>query len=278
MVKLDEIKTWEKLNSPSVNSGKIPALIKELNIAYSSQILDELCWECIYHQNSLYEVTFAAVPYLIDFCESTNNKGHKLDLFLNLGVILCELDRNENLLYDTFKNSKYDKETIKDIIETFKISFEKLKSIATSLFDFIIEKEEIKKRYFLASLAVAHKNFKMAKVFSVYSENEEYICNCPKCNEEFYLWNVEEKLILYTDDPVFNKNQEEFLIQEKLQENIKSSHIITENNNLEWLTFYIEKFNIFSLKSIVNYLFGEIDCPKCKSRFEVFDAISQQFT
>ena len=261
------------MESPYENSGDIPVLTEQLRRTYSEKILDEICWEYIYHQHSLYEVTFATFPYLVDFCEMTKDAGFKLKTFLNLGVILSELDTDDILLTQTFANSKIEKEITKSIIASFKISFQKLKQIGISLFETIVKKDEIEKRYFLSAIPVANENFKVAKVFSTFIENDEYLCSCPECNTEFYLWNKDDKLVLYTDDPVFDKKQEGFPVVPKSSIDVQPSEIISSDNNFEWLTFYIDKLKIDSLKSIVNYLFGEIKCPECTKKFNVFNAI-----
>jgi len=278
MLKLTDIDTWTKLTSPYDNSRDIPVLIEQLEKTYSEKTLDEICWEYIYHQQSLYEVTFAAFPYLLDFCETATDFSFKLKAFINLGLILSELDADDILLTQTFDNSNLDTTVIEDIVESFKASFQKLKQIGKSLFETVIKKDESEKRCFLSAIAVANENFKVGKVFSTFMENDEYMCSCPECDTEFYLWNKEEKLVLYIQDPVFDKKQVGFPVVPKSSVDIRPSEIILSDNNFEWLTFYIDKLKINSLKSIVNYLFGQINCPECGDKFNIFNAITDPLT
>ena len=272
MLNLTDLDRWSQLNSPFGNSEDVPTLINQLENTYSEEVLDEICWEYIYHQGSLYQVTFAALPYLIDICEKSANLNFKLKAFSNIGVIIAELDSEDILLTQTFEKSTLDKSIVSDIIETFKQSFQKLENIGLSLFKFILEQDEIEKRYFLITLAALNKKFKVAKVFLTFIYNDEYICVCPKCNNDLYLSNEDDTLVMYIDDPVFNTNQEKFLIQPR-----SSTQIIDEKNKLandfEFLTFYINKLKINSLEHIVNYLFSETKCPICETEFQIFEAI-----
>lgn len=272
MLKLIDLDEWSKLNSPFGNSEVVTALIKQLENTYSEEILDEICWEYIYHQGSLYQVTFATLPYLINICEKSTDLNFKLKSLSNIGVIIAELDLEDSLLTQTFEKSTLDKSIVIDIIESFKQSFQKLERISLSLFEFILKQEETEKRYFLITLAVINKKFKVAKVFLTFIYNDEYICVCPKCNNDLYLSNENDSLVMYIDDPVFNTNQETFLIQPK-----SPIQIIDEKNKLssdfEFLTFYINKLKINSLKNIVKYLFSETKCPICQKEFQIFEAI-----
>ena len=278
MLKLTDIDTWTKLTSPFENSRNIPVLIEQLAKTYSEKTLDEICWKYIYHQQSLYEVTFATFPYLVDFCETATGDSFKLKAFINLGLILSELDADDILLTKTFSNCKLDIDLTKGIIESFKVSFQKLKQIGKSLFETVVKSEENEKRCFLSAIAVANGNFKVGKVFSTFMENDEYMCSCPECDTEFYLWNNEDKLVLYIEDPVFDKIQVGFPVVPKSSVDIQFSEIISSENNFEWLTFYINKLKIDSLKSIINDLFGEINCPECSKKFNIFNAIVDPLT
>jgi hypothetical protein len=275
MLRLTDTDTWAILEGPFNHSRDLPVLIEQLGQTYSEKILNEICWEYMYHQGSLYEATFATFPYLVDLCEKVNDKNFKLQIFLNLGGILSELDAEDTILVQTFAGSKIDKNIVVDIIISFKEYFERLNSIGISLFETIIQKDETEKRCFLGTIAAANKNFKVAKIFWAFIENEEYMCSCPKCDTEFYLENKDDdRLILYTADSFFDKKVEGFLIVPKPSVDTLPHEMILAKNNFEWLVFNINRLKIESLKSIINYLFGEAKCPKCAQDFEIFKGIT----
>jgi hypothetical protein len=274
MLPLTDLDIWKQLENPYGNSVEIPSLIERLENSFSLEILDEICWEYIYHQNSLYEATFATIPYLISICEKSDDPNYNMTTFFNIGVILSELDVTGRLLSQTFAKSAVDKKIVDAIIASYVKAFEKLKTIGHNLFDIVTEMDEDDKRCFLAALATAYERYDVAKVFSTYSGNDEYMCTCPDCGSEFYLWNKGNRLILYLQDPVFNEEQPGFSITPIPFSEFPSIQNITTTNHFEWLCFFIDHLEIQSLKPVIGYLFGETECPECNGNFNVFEAVS----
>ncbi|MCW3465894.1 hypothetical protein [Chitinophaga nivalis] len=273
MLTLDNIAIWEKLDSPFEDAAQVPGLLAQLEQTASGEILDEICWEHIYHQQTVYEVTFAAVPYLIQFCETSQDPDYKLHIYLNLAVILATLDPEDQLLHNIFANSACDPAAVATIIASYQQAFGQLKPIGQSLFEVVMEKEETEKRYFLAALAVAHKNFPIAYLFSTFIENEEYMGSCPHCDTEFFLWNQEEKLVLYKTDPVFDKTQTGFPVIPRSADKLQPTAVISADNDCGWLTFYADKLQADTLQPLIPYLFGEASCPACHQSCDIADAI-----
>lgn len=267
MLNLADLATWEKLESPFENSQEIPTLIGRLTNSFSIEILNEICWEYIYHQNTLYEATIATVPHLVAICEKAEDRNYRMATFINLGAILCELDADDLYLSQIYDDSKINPETVGTIMASYKAAFGKLNSIGLSLSDMVPEMDEEDKRYFLAALATANERFDIAKVICTYSGNDEYMCSCPSCDSEFHLWNEQNKLVIYAQDPVFNKNQPGYPVTPRSQDK-------PADDRFEWLMIHIDKLEIHSLKPIIGYLFGEAQCPQCNTAFGIFPAIS----
>lgn len=272
MLPLTALDTWKQLESYG-NAEEIPALIEELGKSFSSDILNEICWDCIYHQNSLYESTFATITYLIDVCEKSSDPDFRMEAFINIGVILSELDVTGRLLERTFSESRLDKETVNTIVSSFKKSFEHLKPIGQGLLEIVPSMEEEDKRHFLAALATANERYEIAKVFFTYSDNDEYMCTCPDCEEEYYLWNKDDSLIMYIEDPVFNKDQVGHSITPRALRVVPSLEKVSITDHFQWLLYYVNRLDIQSLKPIIGYLFGKVKCPECGGDFEVFDGV-----
>jgi hypothetical protein len=273
MLPLTSLDTWKQLESYG-NAEEIPALIEELDKNFSAETLNEICWDNIYHQNSLYESTFATIPYLIEICEKSSDPNFRMEVFINVGVILAEVDVTGRLLEQTFSKSTIDKKTVNSIIASYKHAFERLNAIGESLLDIVPEMDEGDKRHFLAALATAGERYEVAKVFFTYSDNDEYMCACPDCASEFYLWNKDNSLIMYTEDPVFHKDQTGYSITPKAFSVVTSPERIASTNHFEWLLYYVNRLDIQSLKPIIGYLFGEAICPECGGEFEVFDGVA----
>lgn len=267
MLNLADLATWEKLESPFENAQEIPALIEQLTNSFSIDILNDICWEYIYHQNALYQSTIATVPYLVAICEKAEDHNYRMATFINLGAILCELDTEDLYLSQLFDDSDIDPETVKTIMASYRDAFKKLNGIGASLFDMVPEMDEEDKRYFLAALATAHERYDIARVISTYSGNDEYMCSCPSCDSEFHLWNEQDKLVMYAQDPVFNKDQPGYPITPRSQDK-------PGDERFDWLVTQIDKLEIHSLKPIAGYLFGEARCPQCNTLFDIFPAVS----
>lgn len=255
------------------NAEEIPALIEELDRSFSTEILNEICWDCIYHQNSLHESTFATLPYLIDICEKSSDPDFRIEAFINIGVILSELDVTGRLLDQTFSETRLDKETVNVIVSSFKKSFGHLNPIGQGLLEIVPSMEEEDKRHFLAALATANKRYEIAKVFFTYSDNDEYMCSCPDCESEYYLWNKDNSLIMYTEDPVFNKDQTGYSVTPSTLSVVTSLEKISITDHFAWLLYYVNRLDIESLKLIVGYLFGKVKCPECGDDFAMFDGV-----
>lgn len=264
---------WKQLETPYGAPEEIPALIEELKNSFSTETLNEICWEYIYHQNTLDELTFATIPYLIAICEKSSDQDFKMEAFINIGVILSEMGIDGSLLFETFEKSTLDKEIVNDIVDSYNKTFKRLHVIGESLFDKVPEMDEGDKRHFLAALATANERYDVAKVFCTYSDNDEYMCSCPECDGEFYVWNKDNKLILFIEDPVFNKEQPGYSITPRPLRVVSLLEKVSITNHFEWLLFYINRLDIQSLKPIIGYLFGESKCPECEGDLDVFNGV-----
>ncbi|MFV0469099.1 MAG: hypothetical protein ACK5MK_09265 [Dysgonomonas sp.] len=273
MLNLNDINEWKKLDSPFDNSEDIPSLIEKLKQTFDKEILNELTSEYMYHQGSLYGVTFATFPYLIEISESTINQDYRLETLISLSVILSEFG-GKTELKSIFLNSKCKKETIEDIIKSFENSSQKLHPIALSLMEFIETREEYEKKYFLLALAVANEIYQVSTIFWRYAESDEFECCCPNCKDIMLISKDSKKdeFFLHKEYP-FEKNATKFTIEPKIIDKSNFSERISFDKNIQWLNYYIEKFNIKSLKTVIKYIFGNTNCPNCNTKFKIFDNI-----
>ncbi|BAP31482.1 uncharacterized protein CHSO_2445 [Chryseobacterium sp. StRB126] len=272
MLPLTEISQWKKLSSAFNNSEEIPELLQKLSETFDIDLMIEITTEYISHQMSLYEVTFAVFPYLIELIEKTEDHEFKLETFLYTMAMFSEYGGDEEMDF-IFLDSKCDPEKIVEIKNTFNNSFGKLNQIAVLLELDILKKDEYDKRHFLTALAVSNRIFEVSSVLWRYSENEEYICTCPSCGESLTLWNENDRLVQYKEDPVFVKDQEKFSVEPAVLSKAEYSKAIISEKNYQWLSYYIDKFEVESLRVIINYLFGKTICGYCYTKFEIFENI-----
>ncbi|MBG6130343.1 hypothetical protein IWQ47_001574 [Aquimarina sp. EL_43] len=261
MIRLDELHIWKKLSSPYGNSEVIPSLIDKLSKTLDKKIVDELIWEHIYHQGSVYENTLATVPHLLKIIEKSDNIEFNLDIIASLGVVLIDLD---NILYleQIFKEHNLDEKEKNSIQITFIDAMEKFKSLVNDYARNTEVLDEESKRFYLIAFLVSIKRHKEAEIFKTFNINDEYIFVCPNCEEETFLWNEENVLNAYSRDPTTNKNQEKLRI------------VLNESNvSLKWLEKPIGIMNINSLKPLIKYFKGDINCHSCNKTHNVFTGI-----
>lgn len=268
MISLDDKNRWQSLSSCG-EAGKLPDLILQLLATPSIALLDEICWEHIYHQNTLYQTTIATIPHLLDLAKSnTTNQDLCLHLFLNVGIILTELDVKEEYLKAIIDDGELSPDFRQEIKTAFDVALPEFKWLGESLLPLVKNKDEATKRYFLAAWTVVDAKYAMGKLFVTYSGNDEYMAVCMHCEQEHYLWREEGRLNLYKSDPVFNKKQPSYSIN--LAYTTNDHQLLAD---FQWLHKMSNLLGIASLHSLLPYFFGSFECPKCACENEVFKAI-----
>ncbi len=272
MIPLEE-KYWKNFSSPYGDSSELPTLLKKLDSNYTEELSNEIFWEYIYHQNTLYQSTIASFPYLFKIITKEENKSIRLDGYISLGVIIAELDENEVYLNNIIEDNTYklDNQTKEVLYISFQKSYKEFKNLLPKLINEAKNLSEEEKRYFLAVIALCKGNSLIAKIFILFNGNDEYMSICPNCNSELYLWNEENRLNVYIEDPVFNKNQTPFEIIPKNIDRKKAT--IQSDNYQEWMIAYIDLLEIDSLKEIITFLFGDTICPNCKVKYSIFTSV-----
>lgn len=265
MLKLEKIDIWEKLSSPYGNSEKIPALLSELSKNNDKKIADELLWEYIYHQGSVYENTFTTFPHLLKIACESDNTTFKLDIIISLGIVLVDYDETSGL-ENIFEGSLLTTKTQEIIREAFLKTFQEFKEVIANSFAEANILEEEDKRFLLATYLVTIHKHTEANIFINFSGNDEYVFICPYCKEETFLWNEDNILNAYVKDPVFHKEQK-----------IHNIDIENLSSELAWFEDLVHQINITSLKPLLPYFKGFLACPHCGKVSNVFEGIQNVF-
>lgn len=260
MIKLSELNIWSKLSGPYDNSNEIPSLILKLSETFDKQIADEIIWEYIYHQGTRYQNTLATLPHLLEVIDISNDISFKLDLLISLGIVLVGIEPTN--LNEIIVHNNLDQKTINRIKNAFSKALIDFKNKVINSFIHTQNLDEQEKRYFLATYLVAMRKHKEAEVFIKFSANDEYMFVCTNCQEETYLWNEEGILNAYTKDPVFYKEQS------KIEINLNEG-----NSNLQYLENTINELDINSLKPLLKYFKGTIQCHSCSEKLNVFEGV-----
>ena len=80
MLALDQLHIWQQLDSPYGNSADLPSLLSQITENEDIAIVNEIIWDYIYHQGSVYQNTLATVPHLLATAQNTHNIDLKMEL------------------------------------------------------------------------------------------------------------------------------------------------------------------------------------------------------
>ncbi|WP_143312809.1 hypothetical protein [Chitinophaga eiseniae] len=277
MLTLDD-RAWQFLSGPYGIDESLPEAIAGLKAAYSKELLDDIIWERIYHQNTLYENTFAAIPHLLELVVDSTDAEMQLDMLCNLAVLISE-DYNPPLR-DTIPaeyrdNTNVTPGQIRSIYNDYLLALEQLPALCTTLLPVArAGSEEDDKTYFLAAMAVAYGQRAFARVFIRYNSGEEYIAHCEACGTDTFIWPKEDRLLCFREDPAFHKEQEAFPITPHPDPTPSwESTTITAANSYAWGYHVLSQLDMPTLKDHWPYLFGTASCPDCGESWNVFESI-----
>jgi len=199
MLKLSETNIWKELSSSSSNPEKLPLLLKEFTEHPSKDLFDDIHYY-IYCQETLYQTTFAAFPYLVEACQQTDEEELRWYTLLNIGAMLCELDNEGKHFQQLMHHDTIENKIMENIIQSYLDSFKTFKTIIHSLFDTVLNKDESERKWYITTLAVADDMYQEGKGFGLFAIDEECSCCCPECEAEYYLEKKRNKLKLSDEE------------------------------------------------------------------------------
>ncbi|WP_409178853.1 hypothetical protein [Brevibacillus fortis] len=266
---------WGTLQGPYGFSDRVPALIQHIQHDYFSEEKEELYWELLYHQNTIYPCTYAAVPYLVEIALKTESPDILLDIFITCGIFEASsenaphMDVPSEFLRD--QTPLLDEETIREIYREYRRAILSLTEQTESILHLVrMGEHDTDKRYILAADAAFRGDKDIANMLLTFSEGEEYVTVCPTCDQSIYLWpdedEDEESLFAYEEDPVFHGTAKRFSIIAKRPD-------MTNDSGLQAL--YQRAFAIEDKKLLAQlpYLGGELNCCSCDTRFQVWKGL-----
>lgn len=215
MLSLDS-NLWGKLRGPYGSSENVPQLIRQLQREYSQPVKDELYFEELFHQSSVYSSTLAATPYLVEIARHSTDPEARLDIFITCG--LFEANRSEGGNNGDALPSELaplieqgELAVSADIYSSYLAAIQELGGYTAEVMQYAAAsgKDDTEKRYVIAADAAFRGSIATASVLATFSEGDEYVATCLSCNEEIYLWPTDDGagLVAYREDPVFHTEQ-----------------------------------------------------------------------
>lgn len=263
---------WQQLHGPFGSSEAVPGLLQQLQEDYTTEVKDELYWEHLFHQDSIYSITYAALPYLSQLARESDDPEVRMDIYATCGIFVAnQLTVHSGNLPAEFahQNPPLAKEIVQEIYTAYLTAVEQLGMLSEEIFRYAegAQKDDLEKRYILAADAAYRGDQAVAGILLTYSEGDEYNAACPSCYEEMYIWPNENSpgMTAYSDDPVFNGKENGQAVIPSALDSIKP-----EDSPLVrlWQAAYTIKNG--QLLEQLPYLCGHVSCPACGEALEIW--------
>ncbi|MGG4495340.1 hypothetical protein [Brevibacillus reuszeri] len=269
---------WGKLTGPYSSADNVPVLLQQLMQQYSQEVFDDLFQEHLFHQNTIYTATYAAMPFLAQIACSTSDAEVRKELFINGGII--EASRNERD-EDPFPESwaelaeEAGSSVCTELYREYLEAIGKLKTLTKEVFSYAADPsiDDTEKRYILVADAAYRGSHSVANMLMTFMAGDEYVAVCPACAEDVFIWpdedNPAEILQAYEHDPVFHTGQE--------------AHVIAPVTSFadEEIRALAERAEAIGEQRLVRHLYylaGETECPSCREKISVWPSLLGTFT
>lgn len=271
---------WGKLTGPYSSAENVSVLLQQLMQQYSQEIFDEIFQEYLYHQNTIYTATYAAMPFLAQIACSTSDAEVRKELFVNCGIIeASRYGRNEEPFPESWAELAEDvgSSVCTELYREYLEAIKKLKALTKEVFTYTARHSinETEKRFILVADAAYRGSYMLADMLMTFINCDEYVAVCPACENEIFIWPHEDKSVgieilqAYEQDPVFHTDQE--------------SHAIVPvtsfaDEEIRTLTERAEAIGEQTLVRHLYYLAGETLCPSCLEKISVWPSLLSTFT
>ncbi|WP_152395883.1 hypothetical protein [Paenibacillus guangzhouensis] len=267
---------WGQLTGPYGSADNVPVLLQQLVQEYSQEVFDELFQEYLFHQNTIYTATYAAMPFLAQLACTTSDAEVRKELFINCGIIEASRDGRDEAPFPASwaelaedVGSSVCTEMYREYIE----AIGKLRVLTKEVFAYTVQLsiDEIEKRYILVADAAYRGSYIPANMLMTFSNGDEYVVVCPVCEEDVFLWPNEDLagiLQAYEHDPVFHTGQEPHPIVPAASFADEEVRVLAER---------AAAIGEHTLVGHLHYLAGETLCPSCREKISVWPSLLRNF-
>ncbi|MCM3135049.1 hypothetical protein M3629_19915 [Paenibacillus polysaccharolyticus] len=267
---------WAKLSGPYGSAEDAPRLLQQLQQQFSQEVFDELFQEYLFHQNTIYTATYAAMPFLARLACTTSDSAVRKELYINCGIIEASRDERHQTPYPPSWTELADEvgstvctQVYTDYVE----AIDQLRSLTEQVLTDVAElsTDDTEKRYVLIADAAFRESYIVANMLMTFSDGDEYVAECPACANEVYIWPDEHYAVplkAYEQDPVFQPDQEAHAI-------IPASIWTDEETGI--LAERTAKIGEQTLSAHLPYLAGKTTCPSCHENIAVWPALLSTF-
>ncbi|TQR46434.1 hypothetical protein [Paenibacillus popilliae] len=271
---------WGKLTGPYSSADNLSVLLQQLMRHYSQELFDEIFEEYLYHQNTIYTATYAALPFLAQIACSTSDAEVRKELFVNCGIIEASRDgHDEEPFPEAWAELAEDvgSYVCTELYREYVEAIGKLKALTKEVFTYTAHHsvDESEKRFILVADAAYRGSYMLADMLMTFINGDEYVAVCPACENDVYIWphvdhSVEiEILQAYEQDPVFHTDQESYVIVPVTS---------FEDVEIRTLAELAEAIGEQTLTRHLYYLAGETLCPSCREKISVWPSLLSTFS
>ncbi|MFC5401174.1 hypothetical protein [Cohnella soli] len=268
---------WGKLVGPYGSAENVPLLLQQLMRQYNQEVFDELFQKYLFHQNTIYTATYAAIPFLAQLACSTTDAEVRKELFLNCGIIeASRAGRDEAPFPAPWAELAEDVGSFvcTELYCEYVEAIGKLRALTKEVFSYAAQHsiDEMEKRYILIADAAYRGSYMTANMLMTFDNGDEYVAVCPACEEDVFIWPNEDHagiLQAYAHDPVFHTEQESQLIVPAASFADEEARTLAER---------AAAIGEQTLAGQMHYLAGETVCPSCREKISVWPSLLSTFT
>lgn len=269
---------WGMLRGLYGSAAGAPIILRQLMEEYSQERMDELFYNYLFHQSTIYTASYAAVPYLAQLACTTSDPEARKELYINCGVLEASREEREASPYPASWAELEDtggSSVCRKLYREYMDALSRLKELTASVFAYTAEHttDLSETRYLLAADAAYRGETPLANMLMTYITGDEYLPECPNCGEEIIVWPGNDPasgvLVVYESDPVWNRNQEPHPI-------IPADRLETEE-----LRILDERAKAAGEQTLVRqlpYLAGTTDCLSCGKTIGLWSGLLRPFS
>jgi hypothetical protein len=269
---------WEQLHHAFGPAHDVPGILQQLQEG-NTQDKDDLFYGMLCHQYTVYDATFAAMPAVFRLLEEQEDVPTIIDI-LNFCAVVYAFDYEDHpasspspLWYEPLrKNRQLDLGTLLNIQAAYKNTAEEIEQYCLYLLSKQVLEHERDKQEVLIALAAVTGSKAIARALLIYNE-DEYVCICPHCNSEVFIWNEAGTLQVYAQDPVVEKEQSKYAVTPITINTDEWDGSYNRASAHYWLADMAQRYEMTGFVTLLPQLFGVIACPHCPHTFELMPVL-----
>lgn len=286
---------WSRLTTAYGNGEEAVQLLRRLVQAAEDAELRQELFELLLHQGTIYTTTLAAMPYLAEMAERTEDTENLADLYIVCGWMESGREQGTDRLniassgeFRRERQPKLPDGTIASIAEGYRTGLERLSRLyeraaglalkgdeqsgdAASIEISEAEQDENPEAvYLLAARAAYAGEIETARLLFRFPEGDEYSGACPSCQADWYVRPKEDEagiLVVYTDDPVTVQKEN------RASATVQATAATALRTELQTLAREARRIGAHRLAAAIPSLDGQAICPECGAEVSVWEAL-----